>query len=79
MKPHDAKHPYVLKFIGCGHGVLFSDPCVDCELASLHDQYNRAVKTISKIQGRLKELGEPVGGYVPRPIKPKMVTKRTQN
>jgi hypothetical protein len=53
-------HPYVLRFIGCGHGVLFSDPCVDCELVGLHDQYNRAVKTISKIQGRLKELGEPV-------------------
>ena len=60
MKPHDAMHPYVLRFIGCGHGVLFSDPCVDCELVGLHDQYNRAVKTISKIQGRLKELGEPV-------------------
>ena len=58
MKPHDAMHPYVLRFIGCGHGVLFSQPCVDCELVSLHDQYNRAVKTIFKIQGRLKELGD---------------------
>lgn len=60
MKPHDPRHPYVLKFIGCGHGVLFSQPCVDCELVGLQDEYNRAVKTIARIEARVAKLGEHI-------------------
>jgi len=61
-KPHDPQHPYALKFIGCGHGVLFVNECVDCEIVGLIDEYKRAVKTVARVRDRLRVLGAPMPG-----------------
>jgi len=63
-KPHDPKHPYVAKFIGCGHGVLFTQPCVDCEIVGLTEEYRRAVKTVQRVRDRLRVLGVRSPGNV---------------
>ena len=62
--PHNPAHPYVLKFIGCGHGVLFTDQCRDCEIVGLQDEYRRAVKTIQRVRNELRRLGSPLPGMV---------------
>ncbi len=61
-KPHDPKHPYALKFIGCGHGVLFGNECVDCEIVGLIGEYKRAAKTVARVRDRLRVLGAPMPG-----------------
>lgn len=64
MKEHDPKHPYVLRLVGCGHGVLFKDHCRDCEIVGLHEEYRRAVRTIQRVRDRLRVLGDPMPGRV---------------
>lgn len=62
MCDHDPNHPYVRRLIGCGHGVLFSEPCVDCEVVGLMNEYKRAVKTVQRVRDRMRQLGRPIPG-----------------
>ena len=62
MRDHDPNHPYVRRLIGCGHGVLFSEPCVECEIVGLLDEYKRAVKTVMRVRDRMRQLGRPMPG-----------------
>lgn len=62
MRDHDPNHPYVRRLIGCGHGVLFSEPCVKCEIVDLLDEYKRAVKTVMRVRDRMRQLGRPMPG-----------------
>lgn len=62
MRDHDPNHTYVRKLIGCGHGVLFSEPCVECEIVGLLDEYKRAVKTVMRVRDRMRQLGRPMPG-----------------
>lgn len=62
MRDHDPNHPYVRRLIGCGHGVLFSEPCVECEIVGLLDEYKRAVKTVMRVRDRMRQLGRPIPG-----------------
>lgn len=62
MRDHDPNHPYVRKRVGCGHGRLFSEPCVDCEVVGLMDEYKRAVKTVQRVRDRMRQLGRPMPG-----------------
>lgn len=62
MRDHDPNHPYVHRLIGCGHGVLFSEPCVECEIVGLLDEYKRAVKTVMRVRDRMRQLGRPIPG-----------------
>lgn len=61
-KDHDAQHPYVRKLVGCGHGVLFTDYCVDCEIVGLQEQYRVAIRTVHRVMDRLRVLGKPMPG-----------------
>ena len=61
-REHDPNHPYVRKLVGCGHGRLFSEPCVDCEVVGLMDEYKRAVKTVQRVRDRMRQLGRPMPG-----------------
>ena len=60
MRDHDPNHPYARQFIGCGHGVLYSEPCVDCEAVGLMNEYRRAVKTVQRVRDRMRQLGRPL-------------------
>lgn len=62
FRDHDHAHPYVRTQKGCGHGRLFSEPCVDCEVAGLMDEYKRAVKTVQRVRDRMRQLGRPTPG-----------------
>ena len=62
MRDHDPNHPYVRRLIGCGHGVLFSEPCVECEIVGLLDEYKRAVKTVMRVRDRMRQIGRPMPG-----------------
>lgn len=62
MRDHDPNHPYVRRLIGCGHGVLFSEPCVECEIVGLLGEYKRAVKTVMRVRDRMRQLGRPMPG-----------------
>lgn len=57
LKPHDPKHPYVRRLVGCGHGVRFKDYCRDCEIVGLLDVYKRAVNTAKSAKEKLRQLG----------------------
>ena len=57
-------YPYVSKWIGCGHGKLFTEQCRECEIASLRDEYKSAIKTVIRIRDRLRMLGAPLPGEV---------------
>lgn len=59
FREHDPDHPYVRRLVGCGHGRLLTDPCVECEIVRLHDDYRRAAGTIQVVRDRLRELGAP--------------------
>jgi hypothetical protein len=50
--------------IGCGHGILFKDYCIDCEIVGLNSQYKDAVKTVQKVRNRLRELGVSLPGEI---------------
>ena len=62
MRDYDPNHPYVRKLVGCGHGRLFSEPCVDCEVVGLMAEYKRAVKTVQRVRDRMRQLGRPMPG-----------------
>ena len=61
-KPHDPNNPLLRTLKGCGHGVLFSEPCIDCEVVGLMDEYKRAVKTVQRVRDRMRQLGRPMPG-----------------
>jgi hypothetical protein len=61
-KPHDAMHPYAKKMVGCGHGVLFSDYCPDCEIVDLQRQYRECVRRVQYIRDRMRVLGHHIHG-----------------
>lgn len=66
-RPHNPNHPYVLRLVGCGHGVLFTDYCRDCEIVGVMEQYNRAVRTIAQCRNQLRRLGAPLPGQTSLP------------
>ena len=63
FREHDPSHPYVQRFVGCGHGRLFTDPCVDCEIVGLYEQHKQAAHTIARVRDRLRVLGAPMPGF----------------
>ena len=67
MKEHDHTHPYVRQLVGCGHGVLFRDYCVDCEIVETREKYRAAVRTVQRCRDRLRALGEPLPGQTSMP------------
>lgn len=60
MAEHDPNHPYLRRLVGCGHGKLWDEPCVDCEVAGLMDEYKRAALTIARVRDRMRVLGRPM-------------------
>lgn len=68
MKDHDPHHPYVRKLIGCGHGVLFSDYCKDCEIVAVQEQYKTAIRTVQRCRNELRRLGVSVPGQTSLPV-----------
>ena len=67
LAENDPNHPYVKTLKGCGHGRLFTEPCVDCEIVGLIDEYKRAVKTVARVRDRLRVLGAPMPGQTSLP------------
>lgn len=67
MKKHDPNHPYVRKWIGCGHGVLFTDYCKDCEIVAVQEQYKNAIRTVQRCRNELRRLGVPAPGQTSLP------------
>ena len=59
-RPNDPNHRYVRALVGCGHGRLFTEPCVDCEVVSLMEKYRHAVRDIERVLERMKQLGRPM-------------------
>ena len=59
-RTYDPNHPYVRRLVGCGHGRLFSEPCIDCEVVGLMEKYRRAVRDIERVKERMKQLGRPM-------------------
>lgn len=62
LREHDPNHPYVRKLVGCGHGRLFTEPCVDCEIVGLCEEYKRAIRTVQRARDRLRALGVKLPG-----------------
>lgn len=58
--PYDPEHPYVRRFVGCGHGKLFSEYCRDCVIVSLKERYLNALKTVRKCRDDLHRLDIPL-------------------
>ncbi len=56
-RPYDPNHRYVMALVGCGHGRLFTEPCVDCEVVSLMEKFRHAVRDIERVRERMKQLG----------------------
>lgn len=54
MIEHDPNHPYLRRLVGCGHGRLWAEPCPECEIAGLMDEYTRAVRTVARVRDRLR-------------------------
>ena len=61
-RAHDPQHTYVKRLVGCGHGRLFKEPCTDCAVVGLMDEYRRAVRTIMRVRDRMRVLGRPMPG-----------------
>lgn len=62
MIEHNPNHPYLRRLVGCGHGRLWAEPCPECEIAGLMDEYTRAVRTVARVRDRLRVLGAPMPG-----------------
>jgi len=62
LKKSDPNHPYVQRYVGCGHGRLFTEPCVDCEIVGILDEYKRAIRTVQRSRDRLRALGVKLPG-----------------
>lgn len=67
-RPHDSHHPYVRRFVGCGHGRLFSEACEECEIVGLQEQYFHATRTAQRVMARLQALGVDVENLNQRSI-----------
>lgn len=52
MIEHNPDHPYLRRLVGCGHGRLWAEPCPECEIAGLIDEYKRAVRTVARVRDR---------------------------
>lgn len=63
FREHDPSHPYVRRLVGCGHGRLYTEPCVDCEIVGLYEQHKQAAHTIARVRDRLRVLGAPMPGF----------------
>jgi hypothetical protein len=63
MATHDPNHPYVRQHIGCGHGVLFKEPCKDCEIVGLLRQYKDATRMLMRLRNELRKRGVPLPGH----------------
>lgn len=61
-KEHDPNHPYVRRLVGCGHGVLFTDYCRDCEIVSIKTRYKSAIRTVQSCRNELRRLGVKLPG-----------------
>lgn len=68
MKEHDPNHPYVRKMVGCGHGVLFTDYCKDCEIVAVQEQYKNAIRTVQRCRNELRRLGVAMPGQTSLPV-----------
>ena len=66
-KAHDPNHPFVRMLNGCGHGVLFTDCCRDCEIVSLQERYRNAIRTVQSVRDRMRQLGQPMPGQTSQP------------
>ena len=66
-KEHDPNHPFVRTLKGCGHGVLFTDYCRDCEIVALRERYRTAIRTVQEVRNRLRALGQPLPGQTSSP------------
>lgn len=65
-KPYDAKHRYVQTLKGCGHGVLYTDYCRDCEVVSVMERYRNAIRTVQSCRNEMRRLGiNPPGEIAP--------------
>lgn len=62
MIPHNPDHPYLRRLVGCGHGRLWKEPCRECEIAGLMDEYKHAVRTVARVRDRMRVLGVPMPG-----------------
>lgn len=62
-KPHDPQHPYVIRCVGCGHDVLFTDYCKDCEIVSVQERYRTAIRTVQQCRNDLRRLGVAAPGF----------------
>lgn len=62
LAENDPNHPYVKTLKGCGHGRLFTEPCVDCEIVGILDEYKRAIRTVQRSRDRLRALGVKLPG-----------------
>lgn len=62
LRNSDRQHTYVRNATGCGHGRLFSEPCADCELVGLMEEYKRAIRTVMRVRNRMRQLGRPLPG-----------------
>lgn len=63
-KEHDPNHPYLRRMVGCGHGVLFTDYCRDCEIVSVRAKYTSAIRTIQSCRNDLRRLGVSLPGEI---------------
>lgn len=62
LAENDPNHPYVKTLKGCGHGRLFTEPCVDCEIVGILDEYKRAIRTVQRSRDRLRAMGVRLPG-----------------
>lgn len=49
-------HPYVRKQIGCHHGKLWSEPCLQCQIVGVDERIKRAERDIARLKPIRKEL-----------------------
>lgn len=56
-REHNPDHPYIKRFVGCGHGVLFRDYCRECEIIALIQEMKAAQRALVRTRARLQILG----------------------
>lgn len=59
---NERRYVCLCEMVGCGHGRLYTEPCVDCEIVGLKQEYKSAVKAIERITKRMNELGISMPG-----------------
>ena len=68
-KAHDPNSSLVRSRKGCGHGVLFTEYCRDCEIVGLQEQYRQAIRIVQRVRNRMRALGQPMAGETSLPKK----------